>query len=434
MGRYVVDNGQIALRSLVREERMGFHHTAVRLAGKTEFIQAMMKSYRASEFTPSHRDTLEDLRVRMLDIAVRCVNKGKIDFFGSLVTGFSKPGCDADMSLTFRNFSPWLRGITTVEEKDQRKLNRFSREASNIGMEGVRYVRARVPVVQFTDPVSSTRCDVSIGNVGGVSNSKILRSIRDINPDFYGAYINMVKEWGKRREVIAPDRSAFNSFTLTVMALMTLQELGLAPIFSQPTGQFGELTEEDAAKEIDRFALPDIYRSLAGDDMKLGEAVLFCFQRFATYYHRFDFTQGTVSLMAPRRHRQQYKKIVLKHLERFRQHKRAAWESYHEEHKEEGDGVFSEEDFKEAMFHEEVQRVWDTPFVVEDFVNYVNCGRRVTPAVAVHIRDEFARLDSLLSNETTLSMEQVMEHSCTLNRTHMPEDLDPRVTLFHREQ
>lgn len=66
-------------------------------------------------------------------------------------------------------------------------------------MTEVACIHAVIPVVQFVDPHSTIHCDVTIGNIGGVVNSKILGKLREIYPDFYGAYIHTVKQWGKAR-------------------------------------------------------------------------------------------------------------------------------------------------------------------------------------------------------------------------------------------
>lgn len=403
-----------------------------RQTARKAFIEAVMSNYRSSEFSQTDLAVVEDLRSRTLDIAIRCVNKGQIDYFGSLVTGFGKPGCDADMSLTYRNFSPWYQGIPRVADQDHRRMTRLSREAAAMGMEKVRYVRARIPVVQFMDPVSNLHVDVTIGNVGGVANSKILRRIRDVYPDFFGAFIHTVKEWGKAREVIAPEKSAFNSFTLTTMAVMVLQELGLVPVFDKPSGALGELQLEDVERALKDFRLPQAYQSMKGDDIKLGEAVLFCFQRFALYYKQFDFRNGTVSLMCPRRHRSIYKDIVSHHMELFRVQKMEAWRTFFKVHAEEGDS-FQQKFFDDAMHHEEVQRKHDTPFIVEDFVNYVNCARRVSPLCAVHIREEFKRLYDILHDMRSLNLSALLERSSRLPLSHLPEHLDPRVSLFKQK-
>ncbi|ORC89023.1 mitochondrial editosome-like complex associated TUTase [Trypanosoma theileri] len=402
---------------------------------KRKFIKDMMSHYRASQPPADHQEILKDLQERVLDIGMRSVNKAHVELFGSHVSGFCKPTSDADLSLTYRNFSPWLQGLERVDDQNNKRMTRFSKEAAEMGMEDVRYIRARIPVVQFTDSLTGLHCDVSIGNVGGVENSKILAAIRGIFPDFYRAYIHLVKEWGKAREVIAPERSTFNSFTVTTMALMVLQELGLLPVFSSPTGEFGQLTLPDVEKQLEKFTLPPIYDSLHGDDEKLGEAVYFCLQRFAEYYSKYDFRSGTVSLIHPRRHRSVYERVVKRHLELLGARKRMEWEKHLAEHRE--DGAFNENDFSASMQNESTQRPINTPYVVEDFVNYVNCGRRVQASRVRHVQQEFTRLrEMLIEKESELRFEEVFRESDVVPRFHGFEGVgtrDPRVKTFRAQ-
>ncbi|KPI88789.1 hypothetical protein ABL78_2104 [Leptomonas seymouri] len=404
-------------------------------AAKRSFIKESIAQYRATRFDDAGRAAVQDLKERMLDLTSRCVNKAQVELFGSLVTGFCKPGCDADFSLTFRNFSPWLQGLDAVAELDTRKLTRVSREAGNMGMEKVRFIRARIPVVQFVDPVSGIHCDVSIGNLGGVENSKILAAIHNILPDFYGAYVHLVKEWAKSREIINPDKLMFNSFTITTMSLMVLQELGLLPVF-RPSGEFGELTLEDVQRTLATFELPPIYEGIEQDDERLGEAVYYCMLRFAEYYTKFDFRNGTVSLMCPRRHRSLYASIVKKHLELLEARIHKEWSTYflgssHEMKQLTGHSDnFPVKSFKEAMQNEAAQRPSDSPFVVEDFVNYVNCGRRVPSSRVAHTQKEFKRLYDILRDESKVSFQELLAPSNSVPLVHAPGRPDDRVTQF----
>ncbi|CCD16892.1 unnamed protein product [Trypanosoma congolense IL3000] len=399
---------------------------------RREFIRKMMVHYRDSLPPPDHTVVIGELQKRVLDIGMLAVNKAHVELFGSHVSGFCTPHSDADISLTYRNFSPWLQGMERVDDQNNKRMTRFAKEASNMGMEDVRYIRARIPVVQFTDSVTGIHCDVSIGNVGGVENSKILCAIRAVFPDFYGAYIHLVKEWGKAREVVAPERSTFNSFTLTTMALMVLQELGLLPVFANPTGDYGELTVADADMALQQFKLPPIYDSLRGDDEKLGEAVYFCLQRFAEYYTKYDFTAGTVSLIHPRRHRSAYERVVRRHLELIGSKKRLEWEKHIAEHKD--DGPLDENDLSASMQNEATQRPSNSPYVVEDFVNYVNCGRRVQASRVRHIQQEFTRLkEMIIDKESALKFEEVFRESDVVPRFQGFEGVgtrDHRVRMF----
>jgi predicted nucleotidyltransferase len=400
-------------------------------AARQTFIEQSIAHYRASRMGDADRAAVQDLKERMLDLASRCVNKAQVELFGSLETGFCKPGSDADFSLTYRNFSPWLHGLRLVDDQDFQRLVRISREAGNLGMEKVRMVRARIPVVQFEDPVSGIHCDISIGNLGGVENSKILAEIRNVLPDFYGAYVHLVKEWAKKRELVNPDKLMFNSFTITTMSLMVLQELGLLPVF-RPTGRFGELTLTDVQRTLATFELPPVYEGIQQDDERLGEAVYFCLVRFAEYYSKFDFTNGTVSLMCPRRHRALYTNIVEKHLKIWGERKRQEWSTYFlaEPATATGSSRFPEDAFQSAMKDEALQRVATSPFVVEDFVNYVNCGRRVPASRVAHVQKEFKRLYDLLREESKVSLQEALEPSNVVPLVHMPNVHDERVWLF----
>ena len=398
-------------------------------SGKQKFITAMMKNYRDSSLPINHGEILADLTTRVRTITSMSANKAGLELFGSYISGFCKPTSDADFSFTYRNFSPWLQGIPKVDDQNGKKMIRFSKEAAAQGFQNVRYIPARIPVVQMVDSVTDIHCDVSIGNVGGVENSKILRLVHDIHSDLIGSYIHLVKEWGKAREVIAPEKATFNSFNVTTMALMVLQELGLVPVLHSPSGEFGELTVEDAEKHLSNWQLPPIYSTLDTDD-KLGEAVFFLLQKFAEYYSSFDFRTGTVSLMYPRRLRTIYQEIVAKHLDLMANRKRDEWTKHHEEHPSEGS--FDENDFSAAMQNEARQRVHNSPYVVEDFVNYVNCGRRVVPTRVPMITKEFQRLREMLTAESTVSFEEVFKPPATKLRS-MFEASDRRVMSFGQD-
>ncbi|GET88126.1 hypothetical protein, conserved [Leishmania tarentolae] len=406
-------------------------------AGKRKFIAESIAKYRASELTSSDKAVVADLRVRLLDLCSRCVNKAALELFGSLATGFCTTGADADLSLTFRNFSPWLSGIEAVDAQHFKRLARVGREAGEMGMENVRLVNACIPVVQFLDAISGIRCDLTIGNLGGVENSKILAEIHSTLPDFYGAYVYLVKEWAKNCEVVAPDKSMFNSFTMTTMSLMVLQELGLLPIFV-PTGAYGELTLPDVRKALESFQLPPVYEGIGQDDERLGEAVYFCLVRFAEYYSKFDFRNGTVSLMCPRRHRSLYAKIAKQHIELLGERKQKEWSAYlfggNGDRGVSTSSRFPQRAFEESMRHETLQRQADTAFVVEDFVNYVNCGRRVPPGRAAKIDLEFKRLYEKLCDETNVSFSDVYRETHTIPYTHKLDRPDPRVETFATKQ
>nr|CCM15210.1 hypothetical protein, conserved [Leishmania guyanensis] len=188
---------------------------------------------------------------------------------------FCTTGADTDLSLTFRNSSPWLNGIEWVEEKSCKWFARVGREDGQMGMENARLINACIPVVQFQSPTSGICGDLTIGNLGGVENSKILAEINRVLPDFYGVCVYLVKEWTKKCDVVAPDKSMLNSFTMTTMTLTVLQELDLLPILL-PTNTYSELTLPNAQRTLDTFQQPHVYEGIEQDDVLPGVVVYFC--------------------------------------------------------------------------------------------------------------------------------------------------------------
>ena len=378
------------------------------------FIKEIMADYRRSIPDESHAAMLEDLHGRLMSVATQAVNKAELQLFGSYVSRFCKPTSDADFSLVYRNFSPWLIGIAKVDIANAKRLARFAKIATEAGFSNPKFIQAKIPVVQCVDPGGGVPCDVSIGNVGGVENSKILGKIRDLHPDVIGAYVHTIKEWGKAREFIAPEKQMFNSFTVTTMAIMVLQELAIVPVFHKTTGECGEVTLADAEEKLDAWTVPDVYARLSKDE-DIGEGVFFLLQKFAEYYSKFDFKTGTVSLICPRRIRPIYHEVSSIYLNRHAEIKRAKWVDHHRDHFNEV-GAFSEEDLSEAMANEESQRPHASPFVVEDLVNYINSGRRVTAARVPHVHSELQRLYDILHKEDVVTVKELMQPSNKLPR------------------
>ena len=83
-------------------------------------------------------------------------------------------------------------------------------------------VTARIPVIQFIDPVSSLDCDICVNNQLALRNTRLLKS--------YGlfdervrlvAYI--IKTWSKRRDLNSPERSTLSSYGYLLTLLAHLQ-------------------------------------------------------------------------------------------------------------------------------------------------------------------------------------------------------------------
>ena len=394
------------------------------MSARKQLGLALVQRFTESRPPPDFAATIEDLRVRLRDIAAKCTNRANCEFFGGLASGFVKNGSDADVSLTYSGYTPLLQGLESADEHTKKKMMTFGKTAADHGMVAVRYVASRIPVVQFVDPVTDITCDVSVGNCGGIENSRMLRRMHDVHP-VVGLYVFAVKEWAKQKEVISPEKGCFNSFTVTTMALMVLQELRLLPVFTSQTGLFGEATDMDVG---DALAKTPLNPALAGLDANnaesMADAVTFLLSKFAEYYAAFDFERGVVSLTHPRQLRALYHQSAQLYLEQLKEAKRFSFATL---------GPVDENELSEAMSNEEKQRPSTTPFVVVDIANYVNCGRRVSlVARKNYVLDEFRSLRTML-NTPDLTLEQLLRPTSVLKQvvTDFDKSGDRRVTRFN---
>ena len=383
----------MSVRSWDSLQRSNRRRHAVTTTMATALSRYMMQSFRSTRPPPQFFEDLATLQTTLRMVAGASMNRGLMALFGSYETGFYQQGSDCDISLYWKNLGLYHCGIPTYEERVLKRLKGFAKASSNEGMQGVKLTLAKYPVVQFTDPGTGVLCDVSVGNFGGVENTKILKRICQIHP-VIPIYVHNVKSWAKMREVILPEKSCFNSFTMTMMSIMVLQELGLVPVFAKATGDCGELTDADAERALKDFKLPPIYATIgADDDDKLGEAAEFLLRSFSQYYAGFDFGAATVSLICPRRRRDYYTEEVEKYMAKLNKRKKETWLAYNKENRL--DGGIDDAAWEKNVNGELSQRPGHTAVVVEDPVNYTNCGRRVEKLALPFLGQEFQRLKAL---------------------------------------
>uniref|UniRef100_A0A7S1QVL2 RNA uridylyltransferase n=2 Tax=Neobodo designis TaxID=312471 RepID=A0A7S1QVL2_NEODS len=387
---------------------------------------SLLAHYRERQPADNHFEVLAELQQRVKEAAAQGSNKPHFQFFGSNKSGFCSKGADADMSFTFRSYDPLLHGVPRFDEQNSKKMVRLSRALVEGGFSQVKYVEARIPVISFVDAVTDIQVDVTIGNIGGVQNSAILRMIRDVHP-VIPLYIHCVKEWAKAKEVIAPEKSCFNSFTVTTMALMVLQELGVLPVFTIASGQGGELTEGDVKTTLEAWKVPAVYDGCKSSDDTMADAIHFLLSKFAEYYAAFDTKNGTVSLLLPRRLRPMYGESAEYYMRVLADSKREAWERFH---KEQGLGAVNPAEFEASMKSERIQRTVESPVVVEDFVNFVNCGRRLTAARAQPVFDEFKNLKETMAGGTVVTAADLFKRQNRFRNTHLNDSASRRVRSF----
>jgi terminal uridylyltransferase len=92
-----------------------------------------------------------------------------------------------------------------------------------MGMNDVRpRSTARIPIVQFIDPVTGLECDISFNNPLALCNTKLLRTYSETDPRVR-PLVYIIKNWAKNRQINAPGDGTLSSYGYRMLLLHYLQ-------------------------------------------------------------------------------------------------------------------------------------------------------------------------------------------------------------------
>jgi hypothetical protein len=142
--------------------------------------------------------------------------------FGSSANGFGSSTSDLDMCLNFDKNTTVNSGGTALEPSALVLKIAEILEAGGMLSVDTSRVTARIPVIQFVDPVTQLDCDICVNNQLALRNTKLLRSYSLFDERVrLVAYI--VKTWSKRRDLNSPERSTLSSYGFLITLFMHLQ-------------------------------------------------------------------------------------------------------------------------------------------------------------------------------------------------------------------
>ena len=116
----------------------------------------------------------------------------QLELYGSAANQLGHHGADIDICLIF-----------TKEPTDSRSkvLQELGRRLRSARMENVMVLKhARVPIVKFTDPVSTYSCDICYENRLAIHNTRLLKTYSLIDPRVR-PLIFLVKYWARQRKI-----------------------------------------------------------------------------------------------------------------------------------------------------------------------------------------------------------------------------------------
>ena len=141
----------------------------------------------------------------------------EVVLYGSSCNNFGSEGADMDLTLLFP------KGVDVANEDKPAMIDSLSAALGRIGMLEIKTrSTARIPIVQFRDPMHSLHCDISINNQLAVANTRLLRTYGNIDMRVRGL-VFLVKHWAKRRHLNSPSDGTLSSYGFIICILHFLQ-------------------------------------------------------------------------------------------------------------------------------------------------------------------------------------------------------------------
>ena len=195
--------------------------------------------------------------------------KPRIHTMGSIQSQFCTKSSDVDLHISLRDYNNYHQGLDDEHQAAKDILLFTGNLIKNCKLgTNIMYINSIIPVLSFeqqiqqeiqniprsildrfnsnqkisfdkenemhdeTETVLLNRLrqyDITINNSSGVVNSNIFCLIRTIHRFLIPFFVHILKLWAKNKEIIAPHKGNFNSFTFTTLILSFLQEIKLLP-------------------------------------------------------------------------------------------------------------------------------------------------------------------------------------------------------------
>lgn len=152
-------------------------------------------------------------------------------------------------------------------------------------------IRAKVPILKFTDAVSHVECDLNVNNSVGIRNTHLLNSYSKMDVRL-APLVVFAKHWAKTQNINDAKNSTISSYSLVLMIIHFLQCGCSPPVLISLQQEYPE--KFDKAKDIRLLSLNE---SLPPYTSRNTESVGELFIGFLRYYaHEFDFSNLGISI------------------------------------------------------------------------------------------------------------------------------------------
>ncbi|CAF3574554.1 unnamed protein product [Adineta steineri] len=136
---------------------------------------------------------------------------------GSSANGFATEDTDADICIVISSYP-------IDQKREAVKFLEIVRRAlrKKIFAGSCDLIRARVPILRFTDYATRLRCDVNINNSTGIRNTDLLRFYSETD-ERVAPLVLTLKSWAKFHNINDASQKTLSSYSITLMCLFYLQ-------------------------------------------------------------------------------------------------------------------------------------------------------------------------------------------------------------------
>ncbi|KAI0986393.1 hypothetical protein GJ496_002836 [Pomphorhynchus laevis] len=184
----------------------------------------IMNVFQQNKQTDSQYQLRQNLRSCLQTIFIQVFPKCSLHLVGSSSNGFGSSTADADMCLMLTDDTICQR---TESINLLRLIQRSMRELSFAYFPFV--IRAKVPILRFTDRISGLSVDLNLNNPAGIQNTRLIKafSTKDIRVQPLGI---VIKLWAKSNKINDASQQTLSSYSLIMMTLHFLQYVCNPPV------------------------------------------------------------------------------------------------------------------------------------------------------------------------------------------------------------
>lgn len=193
------------------------HYQNPAYAGTTKASQDMLDYFLKNHQTESALQKKMELRDALLAIITAAFPYCSLYIVGSSMSGFGTMSSDMDLCLSISD-----QHIDQTKEAPEILYHIKKALANCTFLRDVVVIRAKVPILRFTDKISEVECDVNVNNVVGIRNTHLLRYYSQVDWRVRPMVL-FAKKWARFHDINDASKATISSYSLSLMIIHYLQ-------------------------------------------------------------------------------------------------------------------------------------------------------------------------------------------------------------------